>query len=103
MAPFDVGGGAVEVAGERPEHFIFAELLAYAEGAEIVGVVAHASVFPVDEARVAVFVDEEVQAEEVVVAQHGLAAVGHEVLVELGRLVAHFLPVVHANGTAGEQ
>ena len=36
-------------------------------------------------------------------AQHGLAAVGHEVLVELGRLVAHFLPVVHANGVAGKQ
>ena len=49
-----------------------------------------------------VFVDEEVQAEEVVVTKHGCVAVGEKQFVELPGLFAHFRPIAHVDGLAFE-
>lgn len=51
--------------------FLFAELAAGAEGSEVVCVVAHARVLPVDEVVLARCVDEKVEHEEIVVTKTG--------------------------------
>lgn len=67
VTPFCFGGDSPKVVRRRLRHLAFAQLLAYAERAEVVCVIAQSGVFPVDEVGVPVFVDEEVQAEEVCV------------------------------------
>lgn len=100
MAPFGFGGRAAKVVGECAAHLVLGELLADAECSEIVGVVAHARVFPVDEVDMIIVADEEVEAEEVVVAQDGIASIGDKHVVELRCLRLHLGPVLHIDASA---
>lgn len=100
MAPFGFGGRAAKVVGECAVHLVLGELLADAERPEVVGVVAHACVFPVDEVDMVVIADEEVEAEEVVVAQDGIASIGDKHVVELRCLRLHLGPVLHIDASA---
>lgn len=100
MAPFRFGRRAAEVVSERAAHLFLGELLADAERPEVVGVVAHAGVFPIDEVDMAIFADQEVEAEEVVVAQDGIAPIGDKHVVELRCLRLHLGPVPHIDARA---
>ncbi len=59
VAPFCFSGSVPKVVRQRSHHLVFAQLLVHAERAEVVCVIAHSSVFPIDEVGMSVFVDEE--------------------------------------------
>lgn len=98
MPPFGICGRAPEVVRERVVHFFLVKLIAYAEGSEIVRVVAHPGVFPVDQADVAVFLNKEIKAEEVVVTQHRFAAFRFKQLMEFRCLRFHVCPIRNVDG-----
>ena len=83
---------AIKVCVERGVNLIGVELAANAAGAKVIGVVAHARILPVDEVILVGLVDEEVEIEEVIVAEALWRFVRSDILFETIDFRGH-LPV----------
>lgn len=84
------GGFAIKVIPQSVIGLLGCQFSTDGKGTEIVGNIRHAGIFPIDEAKVIVLVDEEVEREEVIMTGGCGESIGVRILLESEHLLAKF-------------
>ena len=99
MRNFVVCCPAPKICIKRAVDFIFGKLTADTASSKIVRVIAHASIFPVNEIVLVVFIDKKIEVEEVIVTKAFWRIVGLNKALQFIDFGGHFPVAWNVDGT----